>query len=111
MANTSEQTASAGHPTPKFFWQVGLWLAIITGVEIWLYYMNLARSILIPALIILSLLKFVMVVAYFMHLKWDAKTYTGFFLFGFTVAVLVYIAVVWMSGPAPVQEAAAALLP
>lgn len=88
---------SGAHPTPKFFWKVGLWLTILTALEIWAYYLEAVRPVLIPILVVLSTIKFVMVVAYFMHLKWDSRTYTGFFIFGFIVAVLVYIAVVLMA--------------
>ncbi len=93
-----ETTAQhAAHPTPKFFWKVALWLTVITALEVWAVYIDAIRGVLAPILIILSVLKFVLVVGYFMHLKWDARAYTGFFTFGMLVALIVYFFVIVMS--------------
>jgi len=98
---THQQSAKhQEHPKPKFFWKVAAWLAVITAVEVWVFYIESITTMLAPILLVLSALKFVLVVAYFMHLRWDARSYTGFFTFGMIVALGVYLAVLFMSGPA-----------
>ena len=71
-------------------------LGIITYIEFgliqykWLHNHN---STLI-VLILLSLSKFLMVLAVFMHLKDDSKTFSGFFAAGMTFALATFIAMV-----------------
>lgn len=107
MAHANEHAATNhAHPKPKFFWKVAAWLTVITFVEVWVFYIEALAPLLAPILLILSAGKFIMVVGYFMHLKWDARAYTGFFTFGMLMALGVYFLMLWMSGPA---EAAASL--
>lgn len=94
------QAAHGDHPTPKVFWKVAGWLAVLTALEVWVIFIEALKAVVAPILLTLSAAKFVLVVAYFMHLRWDARSYTGFFAFGFLVAVGVYLAVFIMSGPA-----------
>ena len=68
---------------------VAIALAIITAIEVAIYYIPALEGVLVPLLLALSLVKFVAVVAYFMHLKFDSKLLG----FTFTAAMLVSIAV------------------
>lgn len=77
------------HPTLEFYVKIAITLAIITAVEVAIYYIPALRPVLVPALLILSLIKFVSVVAYFMHLKFDG----GFLVFVFTAAMIVSVIV------------------
>jgi cytochrome c oxidase subunit 4 len=45
-----------------------------------------------PALLIMMVIKFVMVVSYFMHLKFDNKMFSWLFYSGLVLAVGVYCA-------------------
>lgn len=82
--------ADAEHPKERVYVKVAVILAIVTGIEIWLSYVELAGWILATALILLSLVKFTMVVGYFMHLKFDHPTLRKPFLAGLITALLVY---------------------
>ena len=64
-------------------------MKIITAVEVLIYYIDALEGILVPALVLLSAVKFITVVGYFMHLKFDSRL-LGFM---FTAAMLVSIAV------------------
>ncbi len=66
--------------------QIAMTLAVITGVEIMLVYLPLARGILFAALALLSAIKFMFVIFYFMHLKWDKVFCTILFFIGLILA-------------------------
>lgn len=78
--------AAHAHPGAATYVKIGVVLAIITVGEVALYYIPALAGILIPALIILSAAKFFLVVAYYMHLKFDDRIFTGFFVGGLAIA-------------------------
>lgn len=89
---------AAHHDDGKFhvFVQIAMILAVITGVEIVLIYIPLAKWLIVTALVTLSLVKFLMVIFWFMHLKFDKAFCTilffiGLVLAGGTVAALMLI--------------------
>lgn len=61
------------HPGERTYIRVAVILTIITIVEVAIYYIESLRDILVPALIIMSVAKFITVVSYFMHLKFDDR--------------------------------------
>ncbi len=76
---------------------VALILGVITAVEVALSYQDvLARSVFYSVLIIMSLVKFAIVVAYFMHLKFDSRLFTALFTGGLVMTVLAFCAVLAM---------------
>jgi cytochrome c oxidase subunit 4 len=77
-----------GHASVGFYWMIGGILAVLTAIEVAAYYMELG-SVEVPLLLILSAAKFVLVVMFFMHLKFDSKIFTGVFLAGLVLAVLM----------------------
>ncbi len=70
---------------------VGAILTAITVAELIASYSNLG-PVLIPLLLILSAVKFAMVGAYFMHLKFDPPVLTQAFLVGLLLASAIMIA-------------------
>ena len=81
------------HAGPGFYWLVGLFLAIITLLEVWLFGVEGLGGLYIPLLLFLSLLKFIAVVAFFMHLRFDHKLFTYIFTACMIVGVLMFSAV------------------
>ena len=77
------------HAGPGFYWLVGLFLAIVTLVEVWLFAGEGLGSCYIPLLLCLSLLKFIGVVAFFMHLRFDHRLFT--YLIGASMVVGIFI--------------------
>ncbi len=57
--------------TKKLFMWVWFWLLILTGVEVLLAYMKLEPRLMLILLIGLSLIKSALIVAYFMHLRFE----------------------------------------
>jgi cytochrome c oxidase subunit IV len=68
-----ETTAVATHEpgSKKLFLWVWFWLLILTGVETFLAYLRLEPHIMLMLLIGLSLIKAALIVAYFMHLRFE----------------------------------------
>ncbi len=85
-----------GHPGERTYIQVALILALVTAVEVAIYYIDVLSGILVPALVVLSIGKFVAVVGYFMHLKFDDKKLTAIFVTGLAIAASVVIALFLM---------------
>lgn len=85
-------SASAGHhgdhDVSKFqiYVQIALLLAVITGIEIVAVFLPFAKWILITSLVVLSVVKFMFVIFYFMHLRWDKPFCTILFFIGLVLA-------------------------
>jgi cytochrome c oxidase subunit 4 len=83
------------HPSPKEYIRIALILGVITAAEVAIYYTKISRSLLIPALFFFSAVKFSLVVLWFMHLRFDSRTYSRFFLMGLAGAVTLYMIVLF----------------
>ncbi len=71
-------------------------LAVITGVEVVLIYLPIAKWIVVTSLLVLSTVKFMFVIFFFMHLRWDKVFCTilffiGLILAGFTMFALLHL--------------------
>ena len=80
------------HPTDALYVKVALILAVVTGIEVGLYYTKFSQVVTNVALLVLAAIKFAMVAAYFMHLKFDSRLLRRFFAGGFVLAASVYVA-------------------
>lgn len=80
------------HPTLDVYVRIAIILAIITGVEVAIYYIPAMDGFLVPALVLLSAVKFITVVGYFMHLKFDDRFLTFVFTASMVVSVIMFIA-------------------
>lgn len=81
------------HPSPKEYVRIAIILAVITAMEVAIYYVDVSNAVLIPTLYVFSLIKFALVVMWFMHLKFDSRTYSRFFLMGLAGAVTLFLIV------------------
>ena len=86
-----DATAHA-HPGEQTYIKVAIFLAVVTVIEVAIYYIEALDRVLVPALVVLSAVKFVTVVGYFMHLKFDDKKLAGIFGSALLVAMAVFIA-------------------
>jgi cytochrome c oxidase subunit 4 len=90
----AEHDATAhAHPTEMTYIKIAVILALITVVEVAIYYIESVSSVLVPALVILSAIKFLTVVGYFMHLKFDDKKLAGIFGSALIVSIAVFVGV------------------
>ena len=72
--------------------KIALLLGVLTGIEVLTYFVDFGGAA-IPVLLSLMVVKFVIVVAYFMHLKFDNPFFTRVFVVGILLALGVYAAV------------------
>ncbi len=91
MSAPSHSPVSADHghaEASKFhiFVQLAMILAVITGVEIVLIYLPLVKWLIVTSLVTLSVVKFMLVIFVFMHLKWDKLFCTILFFIGLILA-------------------------
>lgn len=97
---SSEQREMAhsahSHPGVAFYLKIGAVLIFLTVLEVIAYILEVREVFNVGTAAItigiLSALKFVAVVAYYMHLKFDNKLFTGIFAFPALLGTLVIVA-------------------
>lgn len=82
--------AEHAHPGARTYITIALILCVITAIEVWVYYVPALLPYIFPILIVLSTLKFVLVVGWFMHLKFDHSSYTWYFGGGLALALSIF---------------------
>ena len=85
---THEDTHEHGMSDAGYI-KIAVILALITALEVSTYYVDFG-PLFMPALLIMMVVKFVMVVSYFMHLKFDSKVFSFLFYTGLGLALFVY---------------------
>jgi cytochrome c oxidase subunit IV len=88
------------HPSWKEYKWVALILTVITIVEVWAYYIPsfVASAAFVPALLIMSAVKFAIVVMFYMHLKYDHKLFRALFTGPLIIAIATLLALVAVMG-------------
>ena len=86
------------HPGWSTYWKVALFLVVITGVEVSAYYIPAwsASWIYVPSMLIMSAIKFVVVVMFYMHLKYDHKLFRALFTGPLMIAMLTLIGLLFL---------------
>jgi len=94
-STVEEPTEEHGdHLSPANYWMIALFLAIVTAVEVAITYIpGYDGTILVVSLLVLGVVKFLTVVAFFMHLKYEPFTMNFMFYFGLLGALALFIAV------------------
>jgi cytochrome c oxidase subunit IV len=82
------------HPPIMQYVLIAAILAIITAIEVATYYIDALESALVYILISLSVIKFSIVVGYYMHLKFDNKLFTWIFGLGLVAGGAVVCALI-----------------
>jgi cytochrome c oxidase subunit IV len=78
------------HPSSVKYVGIAILLALITALEVALYYINMPEALMVSFLVVLAVLKFTMVGAFFMHLKFDSPMLRRLFVTGIILAGVVY---------------------
>ena len=88
------------HPTWSTYWKVAVILTLITAVEVWVYYIPsfVASRLFVPALLIMSAVKFVTVVLFYMHLRYDHKLFRVLFTGPLIIAMTTIVALLFLFG-------------
>lgn len=80
------------HPSDLFYLKIAGILAFFTALEVGTYFIedDVSEAFLFISLTVLMIIKFVMVAAYFMHLKYDTPWFRYLFISGMVLAMGVY---------------------
>ena len=90
--------ARDSHPSPAEYVRIALILAVITALEVAVYYVPAVEPILVPLLFLFAIVKFALVVLWFMHLRFESRTYSRFLMLGIAGAVTLYVVVLLTFG-------------
>ena len=88
------------HPTWSTYWKVAVILTLITVVEVWIYYIPsfVASRGFVPTLLLLSVVKFAIVVLFYMHLRYDHKLFRAVFTGPLIIAMVTIIGLMFLFG-------------
>jgi cytochrome c oxidase subunit 4 len=87
------------HPDWSTYKWVALILTVITVVEVWIFYTPFAENrLFVPSLLTMSAAKFVIVVMFYMHLKYDSKIFRALFTGPLLIGVIVIISLLFLFG-------------
>jgi cytochrome c oxidase subunit 4 len=80
------------HPSDWTYIKVALFLGALTALEVSTYFWDGASTAaLLATLLPMMIIKFGVVCAYFMHLRYDNPLFRRVFVFGLMLAVVVYV--------------------
>jgi len=98
----AEEAVAPEHHFPEkagLYVQIGIVLFVLTALEVGGYELAhratgsaMDAAWFLPAILVLSALKFALVALYYMHLKWDGRFLKGIFTFSLFVATIVIVA-------------------
>jgi cytochrome c oxidase subunit 4 len=83
------------HPTPFQYVMVGVVLVVLTALEVTVSYLDgdIPKGLIVFLLLVMMLLKFSLVAAWFMHLRTDRPIFRRFFITGAIAAVILFTVV------------------
>jgi len=89
----AQHAHGGGHATVKTYINVAIALAILTAIEVAsLYTPGIPNALLVTALLVMSALKFVLVVGFFMHLRYDSSILRTLFVGPLIIAIAIILA-------------------
>ena len=86
------EATSPHRPSVRTYLMVGAVLAVITAIEISVFYLTALARFLAATLVVLSIAKFALVVMFFMHLRFDHRLFRWLFVGPLAIAVGVVLA-------------------
>ncbi|MFQ5945852.1 MAG: cytochrome C oxidase subunit IV family protein [Anaerolineae bacterium] len=88
----------SAHPPIRAYLVVAAVLAVITAVEIAVFYVTWLARFLVPVLLVLSAAKFALVAMFYMHLRFDSRIFTGLFMGPLGIAIAIILALMALFG-------------
>jgi cytochrome c oxidase subunit 4 len=80
------------HPTDLKYVKIAALLGVLTTLEVGTYFIeDASTTLLVVTLFPMMIAKFLIVTAYFMHLKYDNPLFRRVFFFGLVLAVAVFL--------------------
>lgn len=98
-AAQAAQGHEAGHATIATYVRIAVVLTILTAIEVaTLYVPGIPPHLLVAGLLIMSVIKFVLVVGYFMHLRYDHAVLKALFVGPLLIAIGIILALMALFG-------------
>ncbi len=98
MSDAAEHSHDEAHASNRTYIGVAAILAVLTALEVAVFYIPALKPVLVPILLALMVVKFVLVVMFFMHLKYDRALFTGLFSGPLAVSTAVVLAMLALYG-------------
>ena len=98
MSTGANETGGHAHASTTTYLTIFAVLFVITVVEVGIFYVGLVRPVLVSALIVLSAVKFALVVGYYMHLRFDHRIFRLLFSGPLVIALAIGIALLFLFG-------------
>jgi cytochrome c oxidase subunit IV len=90
------------HPSVGQYVEIGIILAVLTAIEVALYFADIPREVTIPALLFLTAMKFLLVILWFMHLRFDHRIFRRLFIGGLALAAVLFAILVLIQFTSPI---------
>jgi cytochrome c oxidase subunit IV len=100
--DTGSHTEHGDHPSVGQYVEIGVILAVLTAIEVALFFADIPREVTIPALLILTAMKFILVVMWFMHLRFDHRIFRRLFVAGAILAAVLFAIVLLIQFTNPI---------
>ena len=86
------------HVTNRTYVLIAVVLAILTAIEVMVFYLEAMAPVLLTTLLVLMIVKFALVAMFFMHLKFDSRILSVVFAWGIFIAVSIILALLAVFG-------------
>ncbi|HTO11163.1 MAG TPA: cytochrome C oxidase subunit IV family protein [Candidatus Binatia bacterium] len=86
------------HSSVATYVRVALILTAVTALEVGVIYIRFLTPIVVPLLLVMATAKFVLVVMFFMHLRYDPRSLTAVFVGPLIMATLLGLALIALVG-------------
>ena len=96
MATEHVDVHEQHHPSPRRYVAIGVTLGVITAIEVGLFYVEATAALVVWLLLLSSLAKFLLVVGFFMHLKFDDRRFALLFFIPLIIMVSLVVALMAM---------------
>jgi cytochrome c oxidase subunit 4 len=91
VGEQAHHTGEHEHPGPIEYVKIAVVLAVATALEVALFYVGfLPEPAVVGLLLTFMVIKFALVVLWFMHLRFDSRLFRKLFVTGIILAVAVY---------------------
>lgn len=100
MSTTHGHAAAApeSHAAVGTYVRVALILTVVTALEVGVIYIRFLTPIIVPLLLVMASAKFILVVMFFMHLRYDPRPLTSLFVGPLIIATLLALALIALVG-------------
>lgn len=86
------------HVSNRFYVVIAIILAVLTAMEVMVFYVEALSPVLLPILMVLMAVKFSLVAMFFMHLRFDSRILTGIFGWCLFLAASIILALMAVFG-------------